>query len=95
MAEAQTVADTQRGLPKVREGIVVSDKMEKTVVVAITRKIRHPEYKKFVRKTKRYIVHDKDNQCSVGDVVKIIETRPLSKKKRWRVQSIVTKAIKV
>ena len=95
MTEAQTEAKQERGLPKIREGVVVSDKMDKTIVVAITQKLRHPEYGKFVRRTKRYFAHDKENECAVGDVVRIIETRPLSKNKRWRVQSIVTKAVKI
>jgi small subunit ribosomal protein S17 len=85
-------ANKERGLPKTREGIVVSDKMDKTIVVAITRRVKHPAYGKYVRKTKKYFVHDNDNKCSVGDVVRIVETRPLSKNKRWRLDSIVTKA---
>ena len=76
---------------KVREGLVVSDKMDKTVVVAVeTRKV-HPLYKKAVRVTKRYKAHDENNACKIGDKVKIVETRPLSKEKRWRVTEIVSK----
>ena len=76
---------------KVKEGLVVSDKMDKTVVVAVeTRKV-HPLYKKAIRGTKKYKVHDENNACKIGDTVKIIETRPLSKEKRWRVIEIVSK----
>jgi small subunit ribosomal protein S17 len=76
---------------KVREGLVVSDKMDKTVVVAVeTRKV-HPLYKKAVRVTKRYKAHDENNACKIGDKVKIVETRPLSKEKNWRVTEIMSK----
>jgi small subunit ribosomal protein S17 len=76
---------------KVREGLVVSDKMDKTVVVAVeTRKV-HPLYKKAIRVTKKYKAHDENNNCKVGDKVKIIETRPLSREKRWRVMEIMPK----
>ncbi|RMG42781.1 MAG: 30S ribosomal protein S17 [Candidatus Dadabacteria bacterium] len=85
----------QRGLPKVREGIVVSSKMDKTAVVAITRQMRHKQYGKFVRSTKKYFAHDERNECTEGDRVRIVETRPLSKKKRWRVQKILVKAVQV
>jgi small subunit ribosomal protein S17 len=75
---------------KVREGVVVSDKMDKTVVVAVeTRKV-HPLYKKAIRVTKKYKVHDENNACKIGDKVKIVETRPLSKEKRWRVTEIIS-----
>ena len=78
------------GRRKVREGLVVSDKMDKTVVVAVeTRKI-HPLYKKAVKVTKKYKAHDADNTCKVGDKVKISETRPLSREKRWRVSEILS-----
>ena len=76
---------------KVKEGLVVSDKMDKTVVVAVeTRKI-HPLYKKAIRVTKKYKAHDENNACKIGDTVKIIETRPLSREKRWRVVEITSK----
>lgn len=78
---------------KVREGLVVSNKMNKTVVVAISRQVIHPQYGKFVRRTRKYVAHDESNACNVGDLVRIVETRPLSKTKRWRVQQIVTKAV--
>jgi small subunit ribosomal protein S17 len=81
-----------RGKQKVREGVVVSDKMEKTVVVAVDRLVKHPLYKKYVRRRKRYKVHDEENRCSVGDRILIAETRPLSRDKRWRVRTILNKA---
>lgn len=82
-----------RGRAKVREGIVVSDKMDKTIVVAVDRLVKHPRYKKYVRRRAHYKVHDETNRCAVGDRVVISETRPLSKDKRWRVQTIVEKAV--
>ncbi|BDU49532.1 30S ribosomal protein S17 [Haliovirga abyssi] len=77
---------------KVREGVVVSDKMDKTVVVAEVRMIMHPLYKKRVKSTKKYKAHDEENICKTGDKVRIMETRPLSKDKRWRVVDILVKA---
>jgi small subunit ribosomal protein S17 len=85
-------AGGERGLRKTREGVVVSAKMEKTVVVAVVRQVRHKMYGKFIRKTKRYYAHDEAKGCSVGDIVRIVETRPLSKLKCWRVESVVRKA---
>ena len=82
----------ERNLRKERVGIVVSDKMDKTVVVAITDKAKHPIYKKTITRTKRFKAHDEDNACGVGDTVRIIETRKLSKDKNWRVAEIVEKA---
>ena len=81
-----------RGRSKVREGIVVSDKMSKTIVVSVTRLEQHPIYKKYVHKTKKYYAHDEQEQGSTGDLVRIVETRPLSKLKRWRLAEIVRKA---
>ncbi|MCD6267675.1 MAG: 30S ribosomal protein S17 [Thermotogaceae bacterium] len=79
-------------MPKKRMvGVVVSDKMDKTVVVAVERLVQHPRYKKYIRRTKKYHVHDERNECRVGDVVEIEETRPLSKTKRWRVIRIIKK----
>jgi small subunit ribosomal protein S17 len=79
------------GKSKVREGLVVSDKMDKTIVVAVeTRKV-HPLYKKAMKVTKKYKAHDENNACKVGDKVKIVETRPLSKEKSWRVAEIMSK----
>ena len=77
------------GQRKVRKGVVVSDKMDKTVVVLVERLVQHPTYKKYMRQRKKYKAHDPDNRCRVGDQVSIVETRPLSKEKRWRVQTIV------
>lgn len=81
-----------RGLRKVRVGKVVSDKMDKTVVVAIENKVKHPLYKKIVTRTYKLKAHDENNECNIGDKVKVMETRPLSKEKRWRVVEIVEKA---
>ncbi len=82
----------KRGHRKIRTGTVVSNRMQKTVVVAIVRSYQHPLYKKVVRTTKKVLAHDEQNNCNVGDVVQVIETRPLSKHKRWRVQSIISAA---
>lgn len=93
MAESVEVSEKERGLVKSREGIVVSNKMDKTVVVAVTRQVMHSQYGKYIRKTKKYYAHDSENACQEGDRVLIVETRPLSKLKRWRVKEIVTKAV--
>lgn len=82
----------ERALRKVRVGKVVSDKMDKTVVVAIEYSEKHPLYKKVMKKTYKLKAHDEANECSIGDKVKVMETRPLSKDKRWRVVEIVEKA---
>ena len=82
----------QRGLRKTREGVFVSDKMDKTIVVAIEDNVRHPLYKKIVKRTVRLKAHDENNECRVGDRVTVMETRPLSKDKRWRLAAIVEKA---
>lgn len=84
--------ELKRGLQKVREGVVVSNKMDKTIIVATTQRIQHPLYKKFVKRTRKYFAHDAENNCNMGDVVRIVETRPLSKKKRWRVQQVLSRA---
>ncbi len=81
-----------RNLRKERVGSVVSDKMEKTITVAVQRKVKHPIYGKFVSKTTKFTAHDEKNECGIGDTVKIMETRPLSKKKRWRLVEIIEKA---
>ncbi|MDD6045280.1 MAG: 30S ribosomal protein S17 [Clostridia bacterium] len=81
-----------RGYRKTRIGIVTSDKMDKTVVVAIKTKVRHPLYGKMVNRTAKFKAHDEENACGIGDTVKIMETRPLSKDKRWRVVEIIEKA---
>lgn len=77
------------GHRKVRQGIVVSDKMDKTVTVQVERLVRHPMYKKYVRQRKKYKAHDPENRCHAGDLVSIMETRPLSRDKHWRVQAVL------
>ena len=80
-----------RNLRKTRTGVVSSNKMDKTVTVAVERKVKHPIYGKFVKKTTRFHAHDEKNECSIGDIVKIMETRPLSKTKRWRLVEVIEK----
>lgn len=84
---------TTRGNTKTREGVVVSNAMNKTVVVTVSRLVKHPRYKKYVKRRKRFKAHDENNECNVGDRVAIAETRPLSKDKRWRVQKILERAV--
>jgi small subunit ribosomal protein S17 len=81
----------ERNLRKQRVGVVVSNKMESSIVVAVERKVKHPKYGKFMKKTKKFVAHDADNTCDIGDTVKIMETRPMSKTKRWRLVEIVEK----
>jgi small subunit ribosomal protein S17 len=81
-----------RNLRKERQGIVSSNKMDKTITVAVKWKEKHPIYGKFVNKTKKYHAHDEENKCGIGDTVRIMETRPLSKLKRWRLIEIIEKA---
>ena len=81
-----------RGYRKVREGVVVSDKMDKTVVVEVEDRVKHPKYAKVIRRTKRYKAHDGENACGVGDRVRLMETKPMSATKRWRVADILEKA---
>ena len=81
-----------RGYRKIREGYVVSDKMDKTVVVAVEDRVKHPKYGKVLRRTKKYKAHDEKNACGVGDRVLLMETRPVSATKRWRVAEILEKA---
>ncbi len=83
---------SERNLRKTRTGIVVSDKMDKTVVVAIEDNVRHPLYKKIIKRTVKLKAHDENNECGTGDRVLVMETRPLSKDKRWRVVNIIEKA---
>ncbi|WNJ16526.1 30S ribosomal protein S17 [Pontibacter sp. G13] len=83
---------TSRNLRKVRIGKVVSDKMEKSIVVSVERKVKHPIYGKFLKKTKKFVAHDENNDCGIGDTVKIMETRPLSKRKCWRLIEIIERA---
>ena len=82
----------ERNLRKVRTGIVVSNKMEKTIVVAVQDRVRHPLYNKIVKKTYKLKAHDENNECGIGDTVRVMETRPLSKDKRWRLVEIMEKA---
>ena len=82
----------QRGLRKIREGVVVSDKMHKTIVVAVDRQVQHSKYRKFVRARKTYKVHDENNERKVGDRIRIEETRPLSRDKRWRLKGVLARA---
>jgi small subunit ribosomal protein S17 len=91
MSDATTTAQA-RGYRKVREGLVVSDKMDKTVVVEVEDRVKHPKYGKVIRRTKKYKAHDGENACGVGDRVLLMETRPQSATKRWRVAQILEKA---
>jgi small subunit ribosomal protein S17 len=87
------MSETQvRTVRKTREGIVVSNKMAKTVVVALVERVRHPKYDKFVVRTKKFYAHDENNDAKVGDKVRIVETRPMSKTKRWRVVEVLERA---
>ena len=81
----------ERNLRKTRVGVVTSNKMTKTITVAVERKVKHPIYGKFVKKTTKFHAHDEKNECSIGDLVRIMESRPLSKTKRWRMVEIVEK----
>ena len=81
-----------RGIRKTRIGVVVSDKMDKTIVVSLSTRVRHPLYGKFINKTTKLKAHDENNECGIGDTVKIMECRPLSKDKRWRLVEIVERA---
>lgn len=87
-----TEITTDRQLRKTRIGVVSSNKMEKTITVSVVRKLKHPKYGKFLKKTKKFHAHDEKNECNIGDTVKIMETRPLSATKRWRLVEIVEKA---
>jgi len=82
----------KRNLRKERIGTVTSDKMEKSIVVSVERKVKHPKYGKFVKKTTKFVAHDENNDCNIGDTVKIMETRPLSKNKNWRLVEILERA---
>jgi small subunit ribosomal protein S17 len=90
-ATTETAAES-RNARKVREGVVISDKMTQTRVVAVTERVRHAKYSKFVLRTKKLYVHDETNDANVGDKVRVMETRPLSKTKRWRVVEIIERA---
>ncbi|MNE08029.1 30S ribosomal protein S17 [compost metagenome] len=82
----------KRNLRKERIGTDTSDKMEKSIVVSVERKVKHPKYGKFVKKTTKFVAHDENNDCNIGDTVKIMETRPLSKNKNWRLVEILERA---
>lgn len=82
----------ERKLRKERVGVVVSDKMDKSITVNVERRVKHPMYGKFVKKSKRFHAHDEKNECGIGDTVRIMETRPLSKTKNWRLVEIIEKA---
>ncbi|TDB68806.1 30S ribosomal protein S17 [Arundinibacter roseus] len=84
--------EIKRNLRKERVGQVVSNKMEKSCIVTVERKVKHPMYGKFMKKTSKFMVHDESNQCGVGDTIRIMETRPLSKNKRWRLVEILERA---
>ncbi len=92
MAAEPTTDDQRANRRKVREGMVVSDAMEATVIVSVVERVRHPRYRKTVQRTKRLYVHDADNSASVGDRVRVVETRPMSKLKRWRLAEILERA---
>lgn len=82
----------ERKVRKERVGVVTSNKMDKSISVSVERRLRHPIYGKFVKKTKKFMAHDENNECNIGDLVRIMETRPLSKNKRWRLVEIIEKA---
>lgn len=81
-----------RNLRKVRSGKVVGNKMDKSIVVSVERRVKHPIYGKFLKKNTKFMAHDENNECGIGDIVQIMETRPLSKRKRWRLVQILEKA---
>jgi len=89
---ADAATEEARAARKVREGVVVSNKMDKTAIVAVIERVRHPKYNKFVLQTKRLYAHDEANDVNVGDKVRVMETRPLSKSKRWRVTDVLERA---
>lgn len=82
----------ERNTRKERTGIVVSNKMDKSITVAVKRKVKHPVYGKFINKTKKLLAHDQDNTCNIGDTVRIMETRPMSKRKSWRLIEVIERA---
>ena len=92
MSEALETTQTEtRGRRKTRTGLVVSNKMDKSITITVVRKVKHPIYGKFLKKTTKFMAHDEKNECSIGDIVKIMETRPLSKNKCWRLVEVVEK----
>ena len=93
MSEEVQATEAPRKNRRTLQGLVVSDKMSKTVVVKVTRHVKHPRYKKFVRYSKKYKAHDETDACGIGDLVTIVETRPLSRHKRWRIKTVDRKAV--
>ncbi|MBI4082718.1 MAG: 30S ribosomal protein S17 [Candidatus Lambdaproteobacteria bacterium] len=91
MPEASPELPKRRAERKVRQGVVVSDKMDKSIVVQVERTVRHPLYAKIMKRTKKYVVHDEENGAHEGDVVRIMESRPLSRRKRWRLIEVVSR----
>jgi len=89
---SEETKSAERNLRKTRTGVVRSNKMDKTITVTVERRVKHPIYGKFVKKTTSFHAHDEKNECTVGDIVKIMETRPLSKTKRWRLVEVIEKA---
>ena len=92
MEEVKEGQELVRNFRKERIGIVVSNKMQKSIVVRVDRKMKHPKYGKFILRSKKFIAHDENNECNIGDTARIMETRPLSKRKNWRLVEIVEKA---
>ena len=94
MGNESSAAETskRRRVVKTRDGVIVSNKMQKTVVVAVQRLVKHATYGKYIRKTKKLYAHDEGGQCQIGDLVRVVETKPTSKLKRWRVQQVLVKA---
>lgn len=92
MENVQNTTATTRNVRKERVGRVVSNKMQKSITVAVDRKVKHKTYGKFMTKTTKFMAHDENNDCNIGDIVKITETRPLSKSKRWRLVEIIERA---
>jgi small subunit ribosomal protein S17 len=86
------MSEEVRNLRKTRIGVVSSNKMDKTITVSVERRLRHPIYGKFVKKTNKFVAHDETNDCNIGDTVRIMETRPLSKRKRWRLVEVLERA---
>ena len=82
----------ERNKRKVREGLVTSNKMDKTIVISVERRLKHPKYGKFLKRTPKLMAHDEKNDCNIGDKVRVMETRPLSKSKRWRLVEIIERA---
>jgi small subunit ribosomal protein S17 len=89
---SSTAEDAVRNARKVREGVVVSNKMNKTIVISIVERVRHPRYSKFVQRTKKLYAHDEANDAQIGDRVRVMETRPMSKQKRWRLVEVLERA---